>query len=143
MALFGRYEREQLVRATSDLNARDQRLASEHAALRGRLEGERQLHILLTHVGAAAQAALAVGAAIERFAQAMRAPLPPLPRGRAGGLVRARSPWRSSTALSCPNLKNTTHIFRNTSVMPRADAQELVRRDAERTVLFSLSLQVG
>lgn len=29
--------------------------------------------------------------AIERFAQAMRAPLP---RGRAGGLARARSAWR-------------------------------------------------
>lgn len=46
MALFCRYHREQLVRATSDLSARVQRLETEHAALRARLEGDRQLQVL-------------------------------------------------------------------------------------------------
>lgn len=32
-----------------------------------------------------------IGDAVEKFAQAMRAPVP---RGRAGGLARARSAWR-------------------------------------------------
>ena len=91
MALFRRYDSEQLVRATSDLAARVQRLETEHAALRARLEGDRQLRVFMTHIVAAAQVAPAVGAAIERFAEAMRAPLP---RGRAGGLARARCAWR-------------------------------------------------
>lgn len=91
MTLFRRYDSEQLVRATSDLTARVQRLELEHAALRARLEGERQLRILAAHIASAAQAAPVIGAAIERFAQAMRAPLP---RGRTGGLARARTAWR-------------------------------------------------
>jgi len=91
MALFRRYDSEQLVRATSDLTMRVQRLEVEHAALRARLEGERQLRILTAHIASAAQAAPVIGAAIERFAQAMRAPLP---RGRTGGLARARTAWR-------------------------------------------------
>lgn len=91
MALFRRYDSEQLVRATSDLMARVQRLETEQAALHVRLESERQLRAFTIHVSAAAQAAPAIGAAIERFAQAMRARLP---RGRAGGLSRARIAWR-------------------------------------------------
>jgi hypothetical protein len=94
MALFRRYDSEQLVRATSDLSARVQRLELEHAALRARLEGESQLRIVTAQIAAAAQAAPAIGAAIERFAEAMRAPLPLVPRGRAGGLARAKSAWR-------------------------------------------------
>lgn len=94
MALFRRYDSEQLVRATSDLSARVQRLEVEHAALRARLEGERQLRILTAQIAAAAQAAPAIGAAIERFAEAMRAPPPLVPRGRAGGLARAKHAWR-------------------------------------------------
>ena len=31
---------------------------------------------------------------MERFAEAMRAPLPVPPRGRAGGLARAKTAWR-------------------------------------------------
>ena len=91
MALFRRHDNEQLVRATSDLSARVQRLELEHAALRVRLEGERQLRILTAHIASAAQVAPVIEAAIERFAQAMRAPLP---RGRTGGLARARTAWR-------------------------------------------------
>ena len=45
MALFRRHDSEQLLRATSDLSARVQRLELEQAALRARLEGERQLPI--------------------------------------------------------------------------------------------------
>jgi hypothetical protein len=91
MALFRRSDSEQLVRATSDLTARVQRLEGEQAALRARLEGERQLRIFTAHVAAAAAVAPAIGAAIERFAEAMRAPLP---RGRAGGLERSKGAWR-------------------------------------------------
>jgi hypothetical protein len=69
-------------------------LEGEQATLRSRLEGERQLRILTAHIAAAAQAASVIGAAIERFAEAMRAPLPLLPRGRAGGLARTRTAWR-------------------------------------------------
>jgi hypothetical protein len=77
--------------ATSDLLRRIQRLEREHAELRGRLEGERQLRILAAEIVGAAQIAPVIGYAIERFAQAMRAPNPP---GRPGGLARARSAWR-------------------------------------------------
>jgi hypothetical protein len=94
MRLFRRYDSEQLMRATSDLTARVQRLETEHDALRARLEGERQLRVSIAHIATAAQTALVVGAAVERFAEAMRAPLPRLPRGRAGGLERAKGAWR-------------------------------------------------
>jgi hypothetical protein len=94
MALFRRHDSEQLVRATSDLAARVQRLENEQAGLRARLEGERQLRLLTAHITAAAQMAPAIGAAIERFAEALRAPLPTLRRGRAGGLARSKSAWR-------------------------------------------------
>jgi len=91
MALFRRHDSEQLVRATSDLMARVQRLENEQAVLRARLEGARQLCVSIAHITAAAQTALVVGASVERFAQAMRAPLP---RGRAGGRARAKTAWR-------------------------------------------------
>jgi len=77
--------------ATSDLLERIQRLEREHAQLRARLEGERQVRILAAQIVGAAQAAPVIGTALEKFAQAMRAPRP---RGRAGGLARARSAWR-------------------------------------------------
>jgi hypothetical protein len=102
MALFRRYDSQQLVRATSDLSARVQRLESEHAAMRARLEGERQLRVLTAHIAAAAQAAPAIGAAIERFAEAMRAPVPVPPRGHSGGLARAKSAWRYSDGTFMP-----------------------------------------
>lgn len=91
MALFRRHDSQQLVRATSDLTARVHRLETEHAALRTRLQGEHQLRLLTANVVAAAQAAPVIGAAIERFAQAMRASLP---KGRVGGLARAKTAWR-------------------------------------------------
>jgi hypothetical protein len=77
--------------ATSDLLERIQRLEREQAELRARLEGERQLRILAAQIVGAAKAALFIGGAIEKFAQAMRSPLP---RGRAGGLARASSARR-------------------------------------------------
>ena len=83
-----------LEQTTSALCARVQRLEEEQAALRARLEGERQLRILTAHIAAAGHAAPAIGAAMERFAEAMRTPLPIPPRGRAGSLARAKSAWR-------------------------------------------------
>jgi hypothetical protein len=89
--LLNRSDRCTLDRTTSDLLERIQRLEREHAELRARLESERQLRILAAQIVGAAQVAPVVGSAVEKFAQAMRAPLP---RGRAGGLARARSAWR-------------------------------------------------
>lgn len=77
--------------ATSDLVEGIQRLEREHAELRARVEGERQLRILTAQIVGAAQIAPVIGGAVEKFAQAMRTPIP---RGRAGGLARARSAWR-------------------------------------------------
>jgi hypothetical protein len=82
------------VQTTSDLGRLIQRLENEQDALRSRPEGERQRRISTAHIAAAAQAAPAIGAAIERFVEAVRAPLPLSPRGRAGGLARAKSAWR-------------------------------------------------
>jgi hypothetical protein len=91
MLLLGRHTAKQLVDTTSALLARVQRLEEEQGELRGRLEGERQLRILTANLLAAAQTAPTIGVAIECIAQAMRAPVP---RGRAGGLARARRAWR-------------------------------------------------
>jgi hypothetical protein len=77
--------------AASGLLERIQRLEREHAELRARLDGERQLRTLAAQIVGAAQIAPIIGEAIESFAKAMRAPSP---RGRAGGLARARSAWR-------------------------------------------------
>jgi hypothetical protein len=63
-----------LVRATSDLMARVQRLETEQLALRAQIEAGRQLLASIAHIVAAAQTALVVGASVERFAEAMRAP---------------------------------------------------------------------
>ena len=91
MWLLDRSDRRTTDHATSDLLERIQRLEREQAELRARLEGERQLRILAAQIVGAAQVAPVIGEAVEKFAQAMRAPLP---RGRAGGLVRARTAWR-------------------------------------------------
>jgi hypothetical protein len=91
MWLLDRSDRRTSGHATSDLLERVQRLEREHAELRARLEGERQLRNLAAQIVGAAQIAPVIGYAIERFAQALRAPNP---RGRAGGLARARSAWR-------------------------------------------------
>lgn len=88
---FRRHIRDELVHTTSALLARVQRLEEAQAEIRARLEGQGQLRVLTAQIAAAAQVAPVVGAAIERFAEAMRAPLP---RGRAGGLARARTAWR-------------------------------------------------
>jgi hypothetical protein len=91
MCLLDRSDRPTPDRATSDLLERIQRLEHEHAELRTRLEGERQLQILAAQIVGAAQTAPIIGSAVEKFAQAMRRRLP---RGRAGGLARARAAWR-------------------------------------------------
>ena len=130
MALFRRYDSQQLVRATSDLTARVQRLETEHAALRARLEGERQLRIMTAHIVAAAQAATAIGFAIERFAEAMRSPLPPRPRGRAGGLARAKSAWRYFDGTFMPESeKQTAYVeeYERYAVGGRARANRATR----------------
>jgi hypothetical protein len=77
--------------ATSDLLERIQRLEREQTELRARLEGEHRLRILTAQIVGAAQVAPVIGAAVEGFAQSMRASIP---RGRAGGLGRARTAWR-------------------------------------------------
>jgi hypothetical protein len=77
--------------ATSDLRDRIQRLEEDQAELRSLLEGERQLSTLAASVSSAAQAALTIGSALERFAGAMRSPLL---RGLAGGLARVSTAWR-------------------------------------------------
>jgi len=87
---FRRHIRDELVRTTNDLLARVQRLEEGQAEIRARL-AERQLQVFTANLAAAAQVAPEIGAAIERFAEAMRAPLV---RGRVGGLARARAAWR-------------------------------------------------
>jgi hypothetical protein len=91
MWLLGPSDRRTQGHATSDLLERIQRLEREHAELRSRLEGERQLRILAAQIVGAAQIAPVIGGAVEKFAQAMRAPLK---HGHTGGLARARTAWR-------------------------------------------------
>jgi len=81
-------QRRRIEIATSDLRERIQRLERDQAELRSRLEGERQPRILAAQIVGAAQIAPVISEAVEKFAQAMRSPLP---RGRAGGLARART----------------------------------------------------
>lgn len=88
---FRRHRNEEVIQTTNALLARIQRLENEQAALQARFEGERQLRIFIEHIAAAAGVGPVLGAAMERFAQAMRAPLP---RGRAGGLSRSGNAWR-------------------------------------------------
>jgi hypothetical protein len=76
---------------TSDLLERIERIEAAQAALRARVEGERQLRFLAREIGKAADLAPIIGDAVEKLAQALRSPLP---RGRAGGLARARTAWR-------------------------------------------------
>jgi len=70
--------------ASSDLNANTPNSSPESIA-------SASFRILAEQIVGAAQVAPVIGYAIERFAQAMRAPSP---RGRAGGLARARRAWR-------------------------------------------------
>lgn len=88
---FRRIDADELRRTASELLERVQRLESEQADLRARIEGDGQLRLLIANITVAAQLAPEIGAAMERFAEAMRSPLP---RGRAGGLARARFAWR-------------------------------------------------
>ena len=88
---FHRTDADELRRTTSELLARIQRLESAHAEIRASLEGERYLRLLAANITSAALIAPEIGAAIERFAQGMRAPLH---RGRTGGLARASTAWR-------------------------------------------------
>lgn len=80
-----------LLDTASALLERVQQLEEQHAILRARIDGEADFRIFIAQITNAAQAAPIVGEGLERFAQAMRAPLP---RGRSGGLARARTAWR-------------------------------------------------
>lgn len=99
MWLLPRSDRRAATHATSDLLERIQRFEREHAELRTRVEGERQLRILATQIVGAAQVAPVIGCAVEKFADAMGAPLP---RGRSGGLARSRTAWRCSDGTFMP-----------------------------------------
>ncbi len=103
--------------ATQPVLEHVQRLESDLLHLRGELEGERQLRQMKVPIHAAAHTALAIGAAVENFAQSMRAPLPPVPRGRAGGLARASSAWR----------------FLDGTFMSESEIEELLRQEHERS----------
>jgi hypothetical protein len=111
--LLNRSDRRASDHATSELLEPIQRLEREHAELRARLDGERQLRTLAAQIVGAAQIASVVGEAIESFAKAMRAPSP---RGRAGGLSRARSAWR----------------YFDGTFMPESEKFEAYRLDYER-----------
>lgn len=84
-----------------------QRLESDLLSLRQVVEGERQIR----------QTSAVVGAAIEKWAQTMRAPLPTVPRGRAGGRARAKFAWR----------------FTDGTFMSEANIDELLRQEYERS----------
>lgn len=96
---------EQLEDATSVLSPRVQQLEEQQAALLACFEGARQFRIFTAHIGAAAETALAIGAAVEGFAERTRAPLPRPPRGHAGGRARARTAWRYSDGTFMSNAK--------------------------------------
>ncbi|MGD0073219.1 MAG: hypothetical protein ABSD31_02630 [Candidatus Binataceae bacterium] len=110
---FHHIDADELRRTTSELLERVQRLESEQGQLRARLEGDRQLRLLTANITSAALVAPEIGAAIERFAQAMRAPLP---RGRAGGLARARDAWR----------------YVDGTLMPESERHDAYRQEYER-----------
>jgi len=93
---------EQLRTATGAIPERLHRLEQQHARLQGRILGNRALEIFTTSVAVAAQAAPIPGAAIEGFAQAMRAPLPSAPRGGAGGIARNPQAWRYNDGTLVP-----------------------------------------
>lgn len=116
--MFGLAKRttDQLLQTTSALTARIQRLEEEQARLRAQLEGDRDLRVFIGHVAAAAKAAPAIGAAIEGFVEAMRAPRALIPRGRAGGLARTRNAWR----------------YFDGTFMPESEKHEFYRVEYER-----------
>jgi len=113
MLLTSRRIRQQLEALTSDLQERLQRLEEEQAELRSQFEGGRQLQILAASIASAAEAAPKIGYAFEKFAMAMRTPLP---RGRAGGLARASKAWR----------------YIDGTFMPESNKDEAYRLDYER-----------
>jgi hypothetical protein len=93
---------DQLLRETSALLARIQRLEEDQGQLRARLEADRDLRLFIVHIAAAAQVAPAIGAAIEGFAETMRTRPP---RGRAGGVARCSTAWRYSDGTFMPESK--------------------------------------
>lgn len=82
-----------LLETTNQLLIRVQRLEAERLQFHTWIDSERQLRILTAHLAAAVQTAMIIGAAVERFAEAMRARPP---RGSKGGFARARNAWRYS-----------------------------------------------
>jgi hypothetical protein len=113
MWLIRRDARRRSENMTIELLERIQRLEREQEELRARLEADRQLRILAAQIVAAAQIAPVIGGAVEKFAQCMRTPLP---RGRAGGVSRARSAWR----------------YFDGTFMPESEKDEAYRDEYER-----------
>lgn len=94
MLLIGRRDIDTLTQRASAAIERAERLEREHEQLRTRIEAletrlasEAALRTMAGELNKAAQAAPAIGGALERFALAMRSPLS---SGRAGGLARAQ-----------------------------------------------------
>ncbi len=128
MWLFDRSDGRTSGHATSDLLEHIQRLEREHAQLRARLEGELLLRTLAAQIVGAAQVAPVIGGAVEKFAQAMRTPLP---RGRAGGLARARSAWRYFDGTFMPESeKSEAYLadYERYAIGGRARAANVLRR---------------
>jgi hypothetical protein len=103
----------QLVDTTSALLERVQRLEEEQATLRARLKSDPQVRVLFTQLANAAQAAPAIGAAMELFARSIRTAVP---RGRPGGLARSR----------------TARRYFDATFMPESEKWEAYRREYER-----------
>ncbi len=91
MWLSSRDDRRKSEHSTSELLERIRGLEHDQEERRSRFEADRQPRTLAAQFVGAAHVAPIFGGALEKFAQAMRAPLP---RGRASGLARARSAWR-------------------------------------------------
>jgi hypothetical protein len=86
---------------TSALLERVQRLEEEQTRLRARLEHEHQPRVLKEKITAAAEVTPTVDDAIEEYLPRSS------PRGRAGGLARARTAWRYVDGTFMPESEKT------------------------------------
>jgi hypothetical protein len=111
--LFRKRAAQQLIDITSALLERVQRLEVDQADLRAHVGGKHHMRFLTTEIAAAAQIALSIGASTEAVANSLRTPIP---RGRAGGLARARKAWRRSDG----------------TFMPESEKYEAYRKEYER-----------
>jgi hypothetical protein len=122
------------VRTSDLLDERIQRIEAERAALRAKIESERQLRFLTAEIVGAAQAAPLIGHAIEHFAQVMRAPSILADALAASLALQVRG--AISTVLSCRNRRDLKRTAKITSDTLRAGAQGRQSRIALRTELL-------